>query len=53
MNSVKIDRKLNELKAKHPEQVLIVETPNETVSLKLGETLIYDGLNGEIAIDSE
>lgn len=53
LDKAKIIRKLNKLKDEHPEQVLIVETPSKTVSLKLGDALIYDGTGGEIVIDSE
>lgn len=44
---------LDELKKKNPEQEIIVETPTGTVSLKISDALIYEGVNGEIVIDSE
>jgi len=44
---------LDELKEKNPGQKIIVETPNGTVSLKISDALIYEGINGEIVIDSE
>ena len=44
---------LDKLKEKNPEQYLIVETKQGTVSLKLGEAMIYEGRNGELVIDSE
>lgn len=44
---------LDRLKSTHPEQVIVVETPNGSVEVRIGDTLIYEGLNGEIVIDSE
>lgn len=44
---------LDELKKKNPEQEIVVETPNGTVSLKISDALVYEGINGEIVIDSE
>ena len=53
MDRDKIIRKLDKLKAEHPEQKIIVETPNGSVELKIGDALIYEGMCGEIVIDSE
>lgn len=53
MNSKKIVEVMNKLKADNPDQILIVETPEGTVRLRIGEALIYEGMNGEIVIDSE
>lgn len=44
---------LDELKKKNPNQEIVVETPNGTVTLKIADALIYEGINGEIVIDSE
>lgn len=44
---------LDELKKKNPEQKIVMETPTGTVSLKISDALIYEGINGEIVIDSE
>lgn len=44
---------LDELKERHPNQEIIVETPKGTVSFKIGDALIYEGNGGEIVIDSE
>ena len=44
---------LDKLKSIHPEQKIIVETPQGTVELKIGDALIYEGICGEIIIDSE
>jgi hypothetical protein len=44
---------LNKFSKEHPHQILIVETPNGTVKLKIGDALIYEGVGGEIVIDSE
>ena len=53
MDRDKIIRKLDKLKTEHPEQKIIVETPNGSVELKIGDALIYEGMRGEIVIDSE
>ena len=44
---------LKNLKKENPNQVIIVETPKGTVELKIGDALIYEGMRGEIVIDSE
>ena len=44
---------LKKLKKKKPEQVIIVETPNGSVELQIGNALIYKSMCGEIVIDSE
>lgn len=49
----KIIKKLDKLKAEYPETRIIVETPNGSVELKIGDALIYEGMCGEIVIDSE
>ena len=49
----KILNQLDELKKNHPDQVILVETPNGTVSLKIGEAQIFEGMRGEIVIDNE
>lgn len=46
-------RLLDKLKEQNGEQVIIVETPNGTVDIKLKDALIYEGLRGEIVLDSE
>lgn len=54
--SISVDDVLNvldRLKSTHPEQVIVVETPNGSVDLKIGDALIYEGMGGEIVIDSE
>lgn len=54
--SISVDDVLNvldRLKSTHPEQAIVVETPNGSVEVRIGDTLIYEGLNGEIVIDSE
>ena len=54
MDRDKIIKKLDKLKkAEHPEQKIIVETPKGSVELKIGDALIYEGIYGEIVIDSE
>lgn len=44
---------LDKLKKDNPEQKIIVETPNGSVELKIGDALIYEGMKGELVIDSE
>lgn len=44
---------LDRFKNEHPDQVIIAETPNGTVQFKLGEALIYEGMGGEVVMDSE
>ena len=44
---------LDKLKSEHPEQKIIVETPQGSVELKIGDALIYEGMGGEIVVDSE
>ena len=53
MDRDKTMKKLDKLKAECPEQKIIVETPNGSVELKIGDALIYEGMCGEIVIDSE
>lgn len=53
MDKEKFIKKLDKLKTDHPDQVFIVETPNGSVSLRIGDALIYEGMRGEIVIDSE
>lgn len=44
---------LDQLKKESPKQLLIVETPDGSVELKICDALIYEGMKGEIVIDSE
>ena len=53
MRKDKVIKQLEKLKAEHPDQEIIVETPKGTVSLRIGDALIYEGMCGEIVIDSE
>lgn len=53
MNRDKIIRKLEKFQADHPGQEFIMETPEGTVSLRIGNTIIYEGMNREIVFDSE
>lgn len=53
MSRDEIISNLDKLKNDHPEQIIIVETPNGTVELKIGDAIIYEGMGGEIVIDSE
>ena len=44
---------LNELKNRNPEQSIVVESPDGVVNMKIGDAMIYEGMSGEIVIDSE
>ena len=44
---------LEELKTVNPNQQIYIETPNGTVSCKLGDALIFESMGKQIAIDSE
>lgn len=48
-----IINKLDDLKRNHPDQHMIIETPQGSMNLRIGNSLIYEGMNGEIVIDSE
>lgn len=49
----KLIRLLDKIKQVNPEQVLVVETPKGTVSLKIGDALVYEDPHGWVVIDSE
>lgn len=49
----KVIKQLDKLKKENPNQPIIVETPQGTVTLKIGDALIYEGYCGELVIDSE
>jgi len=49
----KIIKLLDELKSVNPNQQIYVETPNGMASCKLGDALIFESMDGQIAIDSE
>ena len=49
----KVIKQLDKLKEEFPNQEIIVETLKGTVSLKIGDANIYEGIRGEIVIDSE
>lgn len=53
MNINNVIKYLDKLKKENPNQTLIVETPKGSVELKIGDALIYEGMRGEIVIDSE
>lgn len=44
---------LDKIKKENPNQIIIVETPEGTVKLKIGDALIYESMDGEIVLDSE
>jgi len=49
----KLVKLLDRAKQSNPEQVLVVETPTGTVTLKIGDALIYEDPHGWVVIDSE
>jgi hypothetical protein len=51
--AMRVVKYLDKFKKENPNQELIVETPNGSVELKIGDALIYVGVGGEIVIDSE
>lgn len=53
VNANDIIRMLEKLKRINGNQIVIVETPKGTASLKLKDALIYEGCVGEIVLDSE
>lgn len=53
MTPDRIVRALDKLKKANGEQIVIVETPDGTLSVRLQDALIYEGYQGEIVIDSE
>ena len=44
---------LDKLKFLFPDTVITMETPGNTVSCRVGDALIYDGMDGSIVIDTE
>lgn len=44
---------LDIMKRDTPDQVIVMETPNGTVSLKIGDALVYEDPHGCIVIDTE
>lgn len=44
---------LDALKKAYPETKIAVETPSGCLELKIGEALIFEGCDGELAVDSE
>lgn len=44
---------LDTFKQESPDQILIVETPEGSVSLRIGDALIYEDGYGRVVVDSE
>ena len=53
MKKEKIIHCLDKLKKENPEQIIIIETSQGCVECKIGDAIIYEGIAGEIVIDSE
>lgn len=46
-------QKLDILKARKPDTMIIIESPNGSASVRIGDALIYAGMNNEVVIDAE
>ena len=46
-------QKLDILKARKPDTMIIIESPNGSASVRIGDALIYAGINNEVVIDAE
>lgn len=46
-------QKLDILKARKPDTMIIIESPNGSASVRIGDALIYAGINNEVVIDTE
>lgn len=44
---------LNQYKKVNPNTVIIVEQPSDNGDIKIGDALIYEGVNYELVIDAE
>lgn len=44
-------RHIDKFKKKYPDQTLIIEMPNMSLSLRLGDVSVYKGIGGEIVVD--
>lgn len=49
----KLIKLLDKMKQATPDQILVVETPNGTVTLKISDALIYEDGHGWVVIDAE
>ena len=49
----KVIKQLDKLKKDSPDTENILETPRGTMSVKIKDVLIYEGLNGELVLDAE
>jgi len=49
----KLIKLLDKIKQTTPDQILVVETPNGTVTLKISDALIYEDGHGWVVIDAE
>ncbi len=49
----KVIKQLDKLKEECPDTEIILETSRRTLSVKIKDVLIYEGLNGELVFDAE
>lgn len=49
----KVIKQLDKLKKESPDTEIILETPRRTLTVKIKDVLIYEGLNGELILDAE
>lgn len=49
----KIIHLLDIVRRENPEQTVVIELPQRSVQIQLGDAIIYEGASGEIVIDGE
>lgn len=49
----KVIKALDKLKKEYPDTEVCIETDHGTVSCRIGDALIYDGMDGSVMIDAE
>lgn len=54
MNTTKkVMKYLEKLKSEAPEQLIVIETPDGTVSCRIGDANMYIGMDDSIVFDTE
>ena len=49
----KVIKQLDKLEKESPDTEIILEIPGKTLTVKIKNVLIYEGLNGELVLDAE
>lgn len=44
---------MKQFQKENPDQIIIVETPDYHVRMRLGDALVFEGILGEIVFDNE